>query len=185
MQINIFGASGSGSTTLGKALGQALGYPVFDGDEYFWVPSDPPFTVKRSPEERNAMLNHDTAPHKNWILSGSVVSWRNNWDFDLSVFLYIPNVIRMDRLKKREFERYGDKIYTNPQRAVLYREFLNWANGYDDNTTNGRTLQVHQNWMNSLKKPLLIIEGDTTVDERVGAVLRKLEELKQLSIETD
>jgi adenylate kinase family enzyme len=178
MQINIFGASGSGSTTLGKALGQALGYPAFDGDEYFWMPSETPFTVKRKPEERNAMLNLDTATHKNWILSGSVVSWNNNWDFDLSVFLYIPNAVRMDRLKKREFERYGDKIYTDPERAGLYHKFLDWAKGYDDNTTDGRTLQVHQNRMKNLKKPLLLIDGDTTVDERVAAVLRKLKELK-------
>jgi hypothetical protein len=84
----------------------------------------------------------------------------------------------MDRLKKREFERYGDKIYTNPERAALYHKFLDWANGYDDNTTNGRTLQVHQNWMKSLRRPLLIIDVDTTVEERVAAVLRKLEELK-------
>jgi hypothetical protein len=83
----------------------------------------------------------------------------------------------MERLKKREFERYGDKIYTNPERAAFYHEFLDWANGYDDNTTDGRTLQVHQNWMKNLKKPLLLIEGDTTVDERVAAVLRRLEEL--------
>src|SRR5438067_5774243 len=147
MKINIFGASGSGATTLGKALGQALGYPAFDGDEYFWMPSETPFTVRRNPEERNAMLNLDTARHKNWILSGSVVSWNNNWDFDLSVFLYIPNTIRMDRLKKREFERYGDAIYTDPERATLYHKFLDWARGYDDNTTDGRTLNVHQDWM--------------------------------------
>jgi len=178
MRINIFGASGSGSTTLGKALGKVLGYPVFDGDEYFWMPSEPPFTIKRKPDERNAMLSLDTAPHKNWILSGSVVSWNNNWDFDLSVFLYIPNAIRMDRLEKREFERYGDKIYTDPELVVLYHKFLDWARGYDDNTTDGRTLQVHQTWMKNLKKPALLVEGDTTVDERVRAVLRKLEVMK-------
>jgi adenylate kinase family enzyme len=177
MQINIFGASGSGSTTLGKALGQKLNYPVFDGDHYFWVPSEMPFTVKRDPQERNAMINRDTAAHENWIVSGSVVGWNNNWDFDLSVFLYIPHQVRMDRLKKREFERYGDEIYTNPERIILYHKFLDWAQGYDDNTTDGRTLQVHQNWMKNLKKSLLIIEGDTTVEERVDIILNKMAEI--------
>ncbi|MDN3583922.1 AAA family ATPase [Mucilaginibacter flavus] len=180
MQINIFGASGSGSTTLGKALGARLNYPVFDGDQYFWMSSEIPFTVKLNPEERNAMINRDIAAHDNWIVSGSVVGWKNNWEFDLSIFLYIPHDIRMSRLKKREFERYGDKIHTDPERIVLYHNFLDWANGYDDNTTDGRTLQVHQTWMENLTKPLLMIEGDTTVEERVEAVVRKLSDLKQI-----
>lgn len=174
MQINIFGASGSGSTTLGKALGQKLNYPAFDGDQYFWMPSEIPFTMKRNPQERNAMINRDTAAYENLIVSGSVVGWHNNWDFDLSVFLYIPHELRMDRLKKREFERYGDKIYTDPERVILYQIFLDWAKGYEDNTTDGRTLQVHQNWMENLRKPLLIIEGDTSVEERVGLILKKM-----------
>ncbi len=177
MHINIFGASGSGSTTLGKALGQALNYPCFDGDQFFWMPTDVPFTVKRPPEERNAMINQATARHENWIVSGSVVGWNNNWDFDLSVFLYIPRAIRIHRLEKREFERYGEQIYTDPQRIKLREDFLDWAGGYDDNTTKGRTLKVHQDWIAQLKKDVLIIEGDTTVEERVQAILNKLAEI--------
>ncbi|HEY9195065.1 MAG TPA: AAA family ATPase [Mucilaginibacter sp.] len=177
MHINIFGASGSGSTTLGKVLGERLNYPCFDGDDYFWMPSEIPFTVKRDPLERNALLNQALKAHDNWIVSGSVVGWNNNWDFDLSVFLYIPHELRMDRLKKRELERYGQTIYTDPQRNKLYHKFLDWAQGYDDNTTQGRTLQVHQNWMKNLQKALLIIEGDTTVEERVEAILVKLAQM--------
>ena len=79
---------------------------------------------------------------------------------------------------KREFERYGDIIYTDAGRNIQYLAFIDWATGYDDNSTNGRTLKVHQNWMQGLQNEVLIIDGDTTVEERVDAVLRKIQEIR-------
>lgn len=177
MHINIFGASGSGVTTLGKTLSERLDYPYFDSDHYFWLPSDPPFTDRRPPEERNAMINSEMAGNENWILGGSVINWNNNWQFGLSVFLYIPPAIRIRRLQQRELERYGDIIYTDRERNKLYNEFIDWACSYDELITNSRSLHSHKNWMNKLTTPLLIIEGDTTLEERVEAVVMKIKEL--------
>jgi len=177
VHINIFGASGSGVTTLGKALSNKLSYPYFDSDHYFWFHSDPPFTNRRPPEERNAMINSEMAGNENWILGGSIINWNNNWRFDLSVFLYIPPAIRIRRLQQRELERYGDIIYTDRERNKLYNEFIDWARGYDELITNSRSLHSHKNWMNKLTTPLLVIEGDTTVEERVEAVLMKIKAL--------
>jgi uridine kinase len=177
MHINIFGASGSGVTTMGQALSKKLDYSYFDSDHYFWFLSDPPFTERRPPEERNALINKEMAGKEHWILGGSVINWNNNWQFDLSVFLYIPQELRLQRLKDREYERYGDIIYTYKERNRLYNEFIEWARGYDELITNSRSLHSHKNWMNNLKTPLLVIEGDTTIEGRVEAVLKKIEEL--------
>jgi adenylate kinase family enzyme len=179
MRIHIFGASGSGVTTLGNALGKKLNYPYFDSDQFFWIPTEPPYTIKRPPEERNQLINQQTALHNNWILGGSVVSWDNNWDFDLSVFLYIPPAVRLERLRKRELERYGDIIFTDPERKIKTENFLQWAANYDENLHAGRSLQVHQTWIENLATPILIIEGDTTVSERIAAILLKIEELER------
>lgn len=97
--------------------------------------------------------------------------------FDLVVFLYIPHHIRMQRLHNRELERYGDAIFTDPERAANYQVFIKWATGYDDNTTKGRTLQVHENWLSQVNSPILEIRGDTTVQQRVELVLEKIKEL--------
>jgi adenylate kinase family enzyme len=177
MKILIMGASCAGSTTLGSALAKKLGYVVFDSDEYFWEKSAVPFTVKRNPELRNNMMISDTAKHDNWVLSGSMISWGDLWlhAFDLVVFLYIPHQIRMQRLHTRELERYGDLIFTDPVRAKNYQDFVQWASGYDDNTTNGRTLQIHETWLRKVSCPVLEIRGDTTVEERVDLVLKKIE----------
>ena len=45
--IHIFGASGSGTTTLAEKISRELGYFHLDTDDYFWLPTDPPFCRKR------------------------------------------------------------------------------------------------------------------------------------------
>ena len=179
MKIHIMGDSCAGSTTLGTALAQQLNYRLFDSDQYFWESAEKPFTVRRDPKLRNTMILHDTAQQPNWILSGSMVSWGPEWlhIFDLVVFLYIPHHIRMQRLHNRELERYGDAIFTDPERTANYQAFINWATGYDDNTTKGRTLQVHENWLSQVSSPVLEIRGDTTVQQRVDLILEKMKEL--------
>ena len=39
--IHIFGASGSGTTTLAEKTSRELGYFHLDTDDYFWLPTDP------------------------------------------------------------------------------------------------------------------------------------------------
>ena len=42
--IYIYGASGSGTSTLGKYIRDKLGYFFMDTDDYFWQPTNPPYT---------------------------------------------------------------------------------------------------------------------------------------------
>ena len=39
--IHIYGASGSGITTLGRKISEELGYKFMDTDDYFWLPTNP------------------------------------------------------------------------------------------------------------------------------------------------
>lgn len=173
------GASCAGSTTLGKALAQHLNYTYFDTDDYFWLPSAVPYTLKRETANRIAMLKADLSVSPNAIVGGSLVSWGDEWltKFDLVVFLYIPHGIRMQRLHNREVERYGEQIYSDPFRADQYKKFTDWASGYDDNTTNGRNLSVHQLWLSKVTCPLLKIEGDTSVARRIDMIMNKLQNI--------
>ena len=43
--IHIFGASGSGTTTLGRAIHETFRHAHLDTDNYFWISTDPPYTT--------------------------------------------------------------------------------------------------------------------------------------------
>lgn len=161
-RIHVTGASGSGVTTLGAALAARLGAPQFDVDDFYWLPTDPPFTQKRPVGERLALLTERLAGDK-WILSGSLVGWGDPLMacFDVVVFVYTPSDVRMARLRAREAARYGNAIEPGGAMYENSRAFLDWAARYDEPHFDGRSLAVHNRWLTKQSAPVLRLDGTT------------------------
>lgn len=168
-RIHIFGASGSGTSTLGQALTTHLPHHVFDGDDYFWLEK---FTQQREPQARINLLANDLKPHEQWILSGAVCGWGDALKplFDLVIFLSVPSEVRLQRLKHREYERYGDRILPGGMMYEQSQAFIDWASQYDTGGMNVRSKALHEHWLFDLKCPVLRIEGTHSVQERVDIV---------------
>lgn len=181
MKLNILGASGSGVSTLGEFLATKLELPYFDSDDYFWVKTDPPFRVRRDPLKRNSLIIKDLNKAKSWILGGSVIQWGDSifQQFDLVIFLYLPPTIRIERLKNREFERYGERIYKDPESNKQFNNYMAWATDYDHNAgLANRTFEAHKCWLRKVCSPILELIGDLSVEERAGLVISKLQAAK-------
>ena len=178
MKLHIFGASGSGVTTLGQALAQTLHCTYLDSDDFYWEPSPQPFTQRRPSALRNQQLLAALAHEADWILGGSIINWELALptEFDLAVLLWVPPAVRLARLEAREHERYGAALLEPPRQQQL-REFLAWAAGYDDNTARGRTLQAHEQWLRHLACPTLEIRDDTSVADRIQQITSALSKL--------
>lgn len=172
-RIHILGASGSGTTTLGKFLSHNLNCKHFDTDEYFWEPTDPPFQKKRDIEERKRLLRDKLAGNKEWILSGSLCGWGDEFIpcFDLVVYLWIPQDIRISRLIDRERGRYGKEIEAGGAMHASHLEFVEWASKYDSGDINMRSRALHKEWLGKLKCNVLRIEEDITLEEKLKRVL--------------
>jgi adenylate kinase family enzyme len=162
-RVHITGASGSGTTTLGLALGDRLQCPAFDADDYYWLPTTPPFRQKREKAERLSLLLPDLGAHSSWILSGSIVSWGESVErcIDRIIFLWIPSEIRLQRLRQREVLRHGR----------VDEEFIAWASRYDSGDLSVRSRAVHEKWMATMPCPILRLEADLTRDERLARSL--------------
>ncbi|SEI92467.1 hypothetical protein SAMN04487995_2574 [Dyadobacter koreensis] len=182
MKIIIFGASGSGTTMLASELAPVIGYRHLDSDEYYWLKTAHPFTEKQHPDRRNSAFLEDLGKQDNVLVSGPVFGWDDRFMkiFDLAVFLWIPSEIRLNRLRTREQERYGDLLITDQHYKTKCEEFLNWAAGYDDPNFKSRSLALHNRWINQLQIPILRIEGDTSVALRIELLMDKIRETEQL-----
>ncbi len=178
-RVHIFGASGSGTTTLGKKISEQLQIPCFDSDNYYWKKTNIPFTESNPIEERHSLLLSELSGLKDWIISGSMYSWSQPFVhmFQLVVYLYVPKEIRMERLKIRELIRYGNRILPGQHLHEKHHEFLKWADQYDQGFMSGRNKHAHEEWMNKLACPILRIEGETSVDMSLNLVTEKLKEL--------
>lgn len=175
-RIHILGASASGTTTLAKALSEETGYCHFDTDEYFWIPTDVPFTQKRNIEERQELLKSDLGNTSEWILSGSLCGWGDIFIpyFELVVYLSLPKEVRIKRLIERERQRYGTEIERDGTMYKSHNDFLEWASQYDEAGAHMRSKMLHDIWISKLPCPVLKVEGDKTVKERLNSVLRRI-----------
>jgi adenylate kinase family enzyme len=174
VRIHIVGASGSGTSTLGSALGERLGIPHLDTDHFFWMPTEPPFTTQRDVPARLAMLQEQARPDEGWVLSGSALKWAAPLEslYELIVFLQLDPELRMERIRQREIRRYGDRILPGGDMAEASREFLEWAASYDTAGPERRSLAAHEEWLARQTAPILRLDTSRPLEELVDRVVQ-------------
>lgn len=177
--IHIYGASGSGTSTLGRALADALGLVLMDSDDYFWQPTNPPFTTKRPIDERLALMRADiAAADMGVVISGSLTDWGDPLMplFTCAIRLVTPTAVRMKRLRQREYARFGARILEGGDMHGSHLVFLDWAAQYDTGDVSMRSRACHDAWEQGLSCPILRLDGTQPLDKLVAAVRRAIGE---------
>lgn len=167
MRILITGASGSGTTTLASHCATQWGWQHVDADDYYWLPTTPPYQQVRNADERLNMILRTLSGAPDSVVSGSVMNWGLSLEdsFDLIVFVYLDARIRVERLRKREQRELG----------YVDEAFLQWASEYDIGPkTGGRSLERHLRWLDERSCKVIRIEGDLTVEARYELVVEAL-----------
>lgn len=128
--------------------------------------------------EKRSLLREDLLKNDQVILSGAICGWGDSFKsyFDLVIFLWLPENIRIERLQQREFQRYGQDIVVGGSKYEQSKAFIEWASLYDKAGMEVRRKTLHEHWMSDLTCPVLRIEGDFTVGERNNIVLNYLGE---------
>ncbi len=168
--IHIFGASGSGTTTLGRALAADMGLVHMDTDDYFWLPTDPKFTAKRPVDERLALMQADiNTAEKGVVMSGSLTGWGDVLipQFTHVIRLTTPTDVRLERLRQREYAHFGKRIREGGDMYENHIAFLDWAAQYDTGDVTMRSKACHDEWMKLLPCPATLLDGAMPLDKLV------------------
>lgn len=165
--IHIYGASGSGTSTLGKYICEKSGYFFMDTDDYFWEPTNPPYTVKRCLSSRMKLMREDIQRHDHVVISGSLVDWGDEFIplFTLAIRVETDTDIRLQRLNRREREKFGSRIDFGGDMYENHLEFIKWAASYDHGGMDMRSKAKHDDWQKKLICPLLFVDGNMPVSE--------------------
>lgn len=110
-----------------------------DTDDYFWMPTEPKFTLKRPREERIELMKRD-----------------------------------IERLVKREKERFGSRIEPGGDMYRHHIEFVNWAKSYDNGGTDIRSKAMHDEWQKKLLCKILYLDGADKLEDNFAKVLGEL-----------
>jgi adenylate kinase family enzyme len=174
--IHIYGASGAGTSTIGKYISDELGFYFMDTDDYFWQPTNPPYTTKRNKSDRVSLMRNDIFAHNNVVISGSLVDWGDELIplFSLAIRVETDTKTRIERLIKREREQFGKRIDRGGDMYENRLEFLNWAASYDDGGLGMRSKAEHDEWQNLLKCKRISIDGRMSVESNFQLIKQYL-----------
>lgn len=166
-KIHILGASGSGTSTLGKMIEQNYGFKQLDTDDYYWLPTDPPFIDPRERSERIHLLKEDISRNKYCVISGSLCGWGDVLIpyFDLVIRVITPTDIRIERLRKREFGRFGNRVLLGGDMYQEHEKFIKWAAEYDIGSIEMRSKALHEEWLRKISCIKIDIDGTNIAGE--------------------
>lgn len=124
--IHIYGASGSGISTIGRYLCEKTGFFFMDTDDYFWEATNPPYTIKRPKSERLFLIKDEMSKHDNVVISGSLVGWGDELMslFTLAIRVETIASTRLGRIREREQERFGSRIEKGGDMHQTHQNFL-------------------------------------------------------------
>lgn len=168
-KLHIVGGSGTGTTTLGRAIADAWAVPHADSDDYFWIPTVPAYSQQRPPSQRVQLMQSIFAPRESWVLSGAINGWGEVIleQCDAVVFLTLDAQVRQQRIEQREvFRRAGKSFDPN-----AWEKFVRWSQSYDDPEFEGRSRARHEAWLATLSCPVLRLDSAASVPELSQAIL--------------
>lgn len=168
-RLHVMGASGTGTTTLARALADHWAVPHADTDDYFWVPSDPPYVQQRAEHERVALMHEVFVPRDAWVLSGSMAGWGDSVvdRCDAIVFMTLDPQERLARIEAREAQRRAAQRFDRD----AWESFLAWARGYDDPNFHGRSRVTHDAWLAERDQPVLWLDSAASREQLRDRVL--------------
>jgi len=180
MIINIFGSSGSGTTTLAKALTNKYHLHHIDVDDLMWEQSDPPFTVKRDMETIKYLFDQEIEKNTNIVISGALVNIYDSLKKDIDLFIYMNLDIetRIKRINQREFNRFGNRIKPGGDLYQKHQEFLQWVSDYENNPEYLRSRKQHLTWLEDVTAPVLVITEELSIEELVTLAQSYIRKLK-------
>ncbi|UPJ40498.1 hypothetical protein IVB40_24770 [Bradyrhizobium sp. 40] len=179
-RIHLMGASGSGVTTIGRALAGRLALPHHDSDDYFWLPTAPPYQTTRPAAERLRPMREMFLPRLDWVLSGTVTGRGDELVpfFDLVVFVTTPRELRLQRLRDREATHFGaDAAAQGGWRHEEAESFVDWASHYEAGDRDGRSLAKDEAWLAKLPCPVVRVDGSRPLADLVEQLCSEAQRL--------
>jgi hypothetical protein len=147
LKIHFVGASGAGVSTLGRAVAERLHCRFLDTDDFFWLPTEPPYREPYPAAERRRMLSEELARNRTLrVLAGSLCGWGDVFVplFDVVVFVEAPPQFESRGSASAKRKRYGAaRLQPGGDLHANHEAFIAWASAYDDGGLEVRSRRLH------------------------------------------
>jgi adenylate kinase family enzyme len=151
--IIICGLNGAGKTTLARELSRLLRYKHMDIEDYYFLPSEIPYTRFRTQDECNTLMLADMEQHPNFILSAVIGNFGDEIvsRFGLAVLIDVPKEVRIARVKQRDITKFGERVLPG---GDMYEQQMQF---YAKITA--RPEDYAEQWAKTLPCPVIRVDG--------------------------
>lgn len=169
--IIICGLNGTGKSALGKALAEKLHFYFIDNEDLYFPKIDPVYVyaAPRTREEVEKLLLREIEKHENFVFSSvkgdygeTIYSF-----FQYAVLINVPKDIRIERVKKRSFQKFGNRMLFGGDLYEQEERFFDLVKSRAEDTV--------EKWIQSLKCPIIRIDGTKPIEENVNLVIEQIQ----------
>ena len=159
--IIVFGANGSGKSTLARELASVLGFKHIDIEDYAFEKAEIPYSKPRPRGECIRLMLADVEKYGKFVFSTCTGDWGDTIPqyYRLAVFITAPYDLRMERVKKRTYDKHRERVIEGGDMYEQTQKFLDFVAT--------RSLSRIEQWAETLPCPIIRIDG--TVDWRINA----------------
>lgn len=169
--IIVCGLNGSGKSSLGKALAEAMGFYFIDNEDLFFPKTDPHyiFANLRSREEVISILFDTARSNKNYVF----YAVRGDYGKDIipfyhyAVFIDVPKEIRLKRIRNRSFQKFGNRMLPGGDLYVREKVFFDMVSDQPE--------YYVEEWIQTLRCPILPVDGTKSIKENVAFIVEQLQ----------
>ena len=172
MGIIICGLNGTGKSTLGKDLAEKLHFHFIDIENLYFPKTNPNYIYAspRTRKEVEELLLHEIKTHKDFILA----SVKGDYGEDMysliqyAILLDVPKNIRLKRVKKRSFQKFGNRMLLGGDLYEQEEKFFRLVESREEN--------IVEEWVKSLKCPVIRIDGTNPIDENTNFIIALMQD---------
>lgn len=168
--ILVCGCNGSGKSTLGKQLAKELHYHFIDIETLYFpkINADYVYSCPRSRSEVEKRLLDEVQKYENFVLAAVK---GNLGEKILTLYKYVivlsaPKKVRLQRVRNRSFQKFGDRILPGGDLYERETEFFDMAAKKSE--------QDIETWTNSLNCPIIRIDGTRNIAENVELIKKMI-----------
>lgn len=170
--IMVCGLNGVGKSTIGKALAKKLHFYFIDNEELYFPKTNPNYIYAspRTRKEVEQLLFSEIKEHENFIFASVKGDYGKVSDpfFQYVVLIHAPRDIRIQRVKNRSFQKFGNRMLYGGDLYKQEKSFFDFVESRAENTV--------EEWVQSLHQPIIRIDGTKSIEENINFIIKHIQE---------
>ena len=163
--IILLGLNGCGKTTVGRSLAHRLGFNRLDVEDFYFLPSEIPYSRSRTHDEVQELLLQEIRACTGYVLSCVRFNWNQEIEnsLRLAVVLSTSSELRSNRIKQREEQRFGSRVLPGGDMHESQMRFRQFAASRSER-------EVTES-INRLACPVVVLDASRPVKELVEEII--------------